>query len=257
MRASTFFRFLHPRYFLGSKGGRCILCGRATLYFLTDTPETIRNHAVCVRCGASARHRHLALWVVNEFADRGIRRLSDFRAHPNIKVLNTSSGSPVAKALGTAPNIVCSEYFDGVEPGGFRNGVQNQDLQNLTFEDGSLDLILSEDVFEHIPDLKRGLREVHRVLKRGGMHIFTIPFHFDRKTRDLFTIKDGKAELIEPIEYHGDPIRGNIPTYTHVGYDILEFLEATGFETRIEISRFADCERYATFDCFTFVTRKR
>lgn len=256
MRAQTFFKFLRPRYFLGSKRGRCVLCGKPTLYFLIDSPETIRNHATCVRCGSSARHRHLALCVLREFADKGIKALSDFRRHGEIKVLNTSAGSPVARALGEAPNIVFSEYFDGAEPGQSINGVQNQDLQNLTFADASLDLILSEDVFEHLPDVKRGFRETHRVLKKGGFHIFTIPFYFVRKTEYLFDMRDGKPVLREPIEYHGDPKRGNIPAFTRIGYDMLDFLAETGFKTDIEISRYAESQRYATYDSYTFIARK-
>lgn len=257
MRASTFFRYLRPGYFLGSKRGRCVLCGKPTLYFLIDAPETIRNHATCVRCGSSSRHRHLALCVIREFAGRGIRGLSDFRMHGDIRILNASSGSPVAKALGETPNVICSEYFDGAKPGQAVGGVRNEDLQNLTFADASLDLILTEDVFEHLPDADRGFREVHRVLKPGGLHVFTIPYRFDRRTENLFDMRDGKPVLREPIEYHGDPKRGQIPAFTRFGTDLPDRLEAMGFATRIEIGRYADNERYGTWDSFTFVCRKR
>jgi SAM-dependent methyltransferase len=112
-------------------------------------------------------------------------------------------------------------------------------------------------VFEHVPDYRRGFQEVHRVLKKGGYHVFSIPYHFDRKTRDLFEMDNGKRRLHEPVEYHGDPVRGTIPCFTHFGYDLIDFLDNIGFESRIDVSRFVDEERWRTYESFTFVTRKK
>ena len=170
---------------------------------------------------------------------------------------NTSAKGTIFKALGSAPNIIHTEFYDDVERGGRKNGILNQDLQALTFADGSIDLVISEDVFEHVPDFRAGFSEVHRVLKRGGAHIFTIPYYTVRKTRDLFRMENGKRILIEPIEYHGDPIRGQIPCYTHFGYDIQQILNNMGFDARVEWSSYAEHIRHGTFDCCTFMAVKR
>ena len=45
----------------------------------------------------------------------------------------------------------------------------------LPLEDGRFDFALSNSVLEHIPDLQPVLREVSRVLKKGGRFIFTVP----------------------------------------------------------------------------------
>jgi SAM-dependent methyltransferase len=45
----------------------------------------------------------------------------------------------------------------------------------LPFEDGAFDLVLSFDVFEHIPDSDRHLAEVSRVLKPGGSYLLQTP----------------------------------------------------------------------------------
>jgi hypothetical protein len=97
---------------------------------------------------------------------------------------------------------------------------------------------------------------VIRVLKPGGAHIFSIPYYFNDRTRELFEIRDGRLRLFEPIEYHGDPIRDRIACYTHFGYDLIDFLKNLGFEVRLEISKFAEVRRLGTFDSFSFFTRK-
>ena len=190
------------------------------------------------------------------FQEKGIAGLSDFQRRPDINVFNTTIQGPVCKAMGVAPHIICSEYFDGVESGRYKGGVLCQNLERLSFEDERFDLVLSEDVFEHLTDYKKGFNEVHRVLKKNGYHIFTIPFYFDRCTKDLFEYKDGVISLFQPIEYHGDPIRGEIPCFTHFGYDLLDQLREMGFDTKIEISNFSDDNRYGTFNSFTLVAKK-
>lgn len=45
----------------------------------------------------------------------------------------------------------------------------------LPFDDNSFDLIISNQVFEHIPDYKKSLEEIHRVLKPGGKLIALFP----------------------------------------------------------------------------------
>lgn len=250
-------KFLRPRILLGASRGYCTVCSRPSLFLPTDKPETIRNHALCIRCRSCSRNRHIAKHILEVFGHRGAERISNFRNHPELKVYNASSASPIAKQLGKAGNITCSEYFDGLKPGEFKDGVMNQDIRNLTFADDSIDLIISEDVMEHVPDYQAGFREVHRVLKKGGKHIFSIPFYFDRPTRELFKLQDGKPILFEPIEYHGDPVRGEIPCFTHIGYDAIGILDRMGFNVKIEFSHYVDEIRFGIFDCYTFVTEKR
>lgn len=232
------------------------MCSCRSIFLLTEGDELIRNHAICVRCRSASRHRHLALCVLDAFGDRGIRKLTDFSAGKELAVYNASANGPIAEALGAGGRVMLAEYFDDVKPGAFKEGVQCQNLEALTFGDGDFDLVISEDVFEHLKDYRRGFSEVHRVLKPGGYHIFSIPFYFDRRTRDLFDLVDGAPVLRSPIEYHGDPLRGNIPCYTHFGYDLLDVLRGMGFEARIEMSSFQQEAKYGTFDCYTVVTRK-
>lgn len=48
----------------------------------------------------------------------------------------------------------------------------------LPFPDGSFDVVISFDVFEHIPDSDKHLQEVSRVLKTGGFYLLQTPNKF-------------------------------------------------------------------------------
>ena len=257
MKIKTFIKLFNPRFLLSLKYGKCLVCSQKTIFVLNGSAETVRNHAVCIRCKSNSRNRHVVKIILESFKKQGITKLADFQLHPKTLILNTSSTSPIAKNLGSGSNIICSEYYDDVPLGKFKAGVLNQDLQNLTFEDNTFDLIISEDVFEHIPDYQKGFKEIHRVLKQNGCHIFTIPFYFDQTSQKLFEIKDGKVVLNEPIEYHGDPIRGVIPCFHYLGYDLISFLNQIGFVVRIEISKYVDQIEFSIFDCYTFITTKK
>ncbi len=50
------------------------------------------------------------------------------------------------------------------------------DLTNLKFKDNSFDFVLCSDVLEHIPNDKKALKELARVLKKGGSLILTFPY---------------------------------------------------------------------------------
>jgi len=50
--------------------------------------------------------------------------------------------------------------------------------EELPFDDGSLDAILSYDVFEHVQNVRYTLEECHRVLKKGGRLFVVFPSYF-------------------------------------------------------------------------------
>lgn len=49
------------------------------------------------------------------------------------------------------------------------------DIQRLPFLDGSFDKILMSEVLEHLPDDAAGLRELHRILRPGGILALSVP----------------------------------------------------------------------------------
>ena len=46
---------------------------------------------------------------------------------------------------------------------------RNADIQDLPFPDDTFDVVIANSMLYHVPDLEKGLREVRRVLKKGGV----------------------------------------------------------------------------------------
>jgi ubiquinone/menaquinone biosynthesis C-methylase UbiE len=49
-------------------------------------------------------------------------------------------------------------------------------ITKLPFKDGSVDEIYSAHTLEHIQDFRKAMREMHRVLKKGGKLVLVLPY---------------------------------------------------------------------------------
>ena len=54
------------------------------------------------------------------------------------------------------------------------------DIINLPFNDNSFDIVFCNHVLEHIQDDKTAMKELYRVMRKGGMGIFQIPLDANR-----------------------------------------------------------------------------
>lgn len=68
------------------------------------------------------------------------------------------------------------------------------DLMAMPFDDDSFDIIIHSDTLEHVLSPQEALKEIRRVLIKGGSTIFTVPTLLGRLTRS----RDGL-----PHSYHG------------------------------------------------------
>ncbi len=50
------------------------------------------------------------------------------------------------------------------------------DAQALPFPDGTFQEVLMVHALEHVPDLGKAVREIHRVLRRGGLFTVIVPY---------------------------------------------------------------------------------
>lgn len=63
------------------------------------------------------------------------------------------------------------------------------DAQNLPFKDGVFDKIFSIEVLEHLPDERRALNDIYRVLKPSGAFVLTAP-HLTRVEKPIIPLFD-------------------------------------------------------------------
>jgi GT2 family glycosyltransferase/2-polyprenyl-3-methyl-5-hydroxy-6-metoxy-1,4-benzoquinol methylase/glycosyltransferase involved in cell wall biosynthesis len=140
--------------------------------------------------------------------------------------------------------LVGSEYLGyEYEGGAIIKGIRHEDVENLSFPEGSLDLIVSNDVFEHVPNPAKAFAECARVLKVGGVMLASIPFH---SSNDLSVIRakiiNGQLEHILTPTYHGNPVSadGSI-VFTDFGWDLLNTMKDAGF-SEVDVDVYASPE---------------
>jgi Methyltransferase domain len=132
------------------------------------------------------------------------------------------------------PSAVGSEFLgDAVPLGASRDRIRNEDVTRLTFGDSSFDLVVTNDVLEHVPRYSLAYGELFRVLAPGGVLLFTVPFDLnshEHLIRARLT-PAGTVEHLLPPEYHGDPVNpeGGVLCYQVFGWRMLEELRAVGF----------------------------
>jgi SAM-dependent methyltransferase len=132
-----------------------------------------------------------------------------------------------------------SEYLpDPQDPR--RQQVRHEDLCQLSFEDRRFDVVICNEILEHVYDLPAALCSMLRVLVPGGALIGTVPFAYGQSASTVKALHLGPEldpELLVEAEYHGDPEqpkRGSL-VYRIPGWEFLDQLREAGFEDpRIE-----------------------
>jgi len=234
--------------------GRCNICGRRTIFLCKDL-KTARESMFCLFCRSSSRDRHVAKLFLSLSAPSSAS-ISEITKKSGLSIYNTDTDDSFSAALRNYPTYVSSGLFPDIKPGTeIKERVFCQDLERLSFKSETFDVVISEDIFEHVRDHGKGFREVYRVLKKGGFHIFTIPFLFDRKTLVRVDTSGPNDINLLPPEYHGDDIRSKILAYRTFGIDLYDLLNSIGFQTSVDFSTYAD-KSFGIVDSFVFASKK-
>lgn len=93
----------------------------------------------------------------------------------------------LANTYPTSGKIVASDFsIQGLDIAhkkfGDHNGLiswRHEDIMSQSFENDLFDIAISCETIEHIPNPKRAIEELHRVLKPGGILLLTCPNYFN------------------------------------------------------------------------------
>ena len=230
--------------------GVCNICGNATSFYCPDNVG-YRGSLVCWDCRTTSRYRSIArgiLRAVYQLAGVNAASLVELREKAKsipLRIYDTQAPFYTRTCSYPIPDLLLKCGFD-VQTSRYKPGqhwgkrlnanITNQNLEALTFPDSSFDIVITSDVMEHVRLDYKAHREIRRVLRNGGIYLFTVPHFRDRPiTLKRVTVNDPsdptKDEFPVEKQYHvdGNSEDGRALVYREYGTDLDAMLIETGF----------------------------
>ena len=212
----------------------CPVCGEKSN--ISPFTANMRESGFCSNCGSWNRQRLLAILLIKDIQKRfnlRIESLSSKNIPDNIRIFNAEWFGAIHKTLKHISGYSWSKYSGSkYRSGEIVEGVTHQDLQETSFQDNQFDIVLTSDVLEHIPEPYLAHKEIYRILKPGGVHIFTVPSIMKQPVDVQHAIKKNNeiVHLTEP-KWHGKKIESNL-VYTVFGLEMISHLWNIGFNVK-------------------------
>jgi SAM-dependent methyltransferase len=198
----------------GSLSGFCNVAGEPATFAVVD--PNLRENVFADVSGSAMRHRIIACGISLGLFDTplcSLRTSADMINERRQRVFLTETTTTFHRAVTALvdPDLLVSSEFFGPDhaSGELVDGVRHEDLQRTSFPDNYLDLVLTSDVMEHVPDALAAEREIVRILRPGGHYCFTVPLdpYGQRDSIRAQLRPDGTIEYLADPMYHGDPLR--------------------------------------------------
>jgi len=159
------------------------------------------------------------------------------RLFPDFRQFSIHESSPCGPASGRlareCPGYVATQYFPTAPPGTIKDGFRNENLEKMTFPDNSFDIVVTQDVMEHVLNPDRAFAEIARTLKPEGAHLFTLPLYDRPETKIRAVEAERGIEYLETKEFHGNPVdtAGSLVT-REWGLDLTDYIhQSSGMST--------------------------
>jgi len=206
-------RFLKARMLAhgGAFRFRCNICGNWCTSPLSEVKG--RESRSCYHCGSSRRFRTIIAALSEQLFGK-IEILPDFKESKSIVGVGMSDAEIYARPLRNKFSYTNTYYHK--EP---KLDVMtvSEDLYNAA------DFIISSDVFEHVPPpVDVAFSNLYRILKAGGVCIFSVPYEMEGETLEHFpelfhyrfierkgatvlinTTRDGREQSFDSLRFHG------------------------------------------------------
>ncbi len=182
----------------------CPVCNRHFRHFLSFNN---RPNVRCPRCDSLERHRAaISVWS----AQLGLFTEA-------LRVLHVAPEWALARILRQLPNL---DYVTGdLQPG---RADLILDLTAIEAPDDSFDVVLCSHVLEHIPDDRRALAEIRRVLRSSGQAFLVVPY--DRSRTEIYE----DSSITDP--------EGRQAAFGQ--FDHVRWYSRQGFESRVRAAGF-------------------
>jgi SAM-dependent methyltransferase len=180
-RAASAISFAALRFDSSRERFICPICSYSGVFLDTKRETGNRKHALCPKCRLLERHR--LQWL----AVQQLRTELDFS---KLRVLHIAPEKFISKQL----RSLCASYISADL---YQKGVdRREDLTQMSFPDGSFDLVYCSHVLEHIKNDLAAISEVRRVLTTKGIAILPVPI-----------VSDVTVEYAAPNPHESDHVR--------------------------------------------------
>jgi SAM-dependent methyltransferase len=180
-------------------------------YPLNKPGRTPRQNARCPVCGALERHRLIVHYL---------RARTNLWTAPRLRLLHVAPESHLTRMFRAATHV----HYVSMDLSKARRPRLRANLEQLAFRDASFDAIYCSHVLEHVPDDRRAMRELRRVLKPEGWAILQVPI-----IRDV-TFED-PAITSEPERLAAYGQHDHVRAY---GFDYRDRLNDAGFAVTVD-----------------------
>ncbi len=164
---------------------------------------------VCWVCGSFERHR--SVWLHLDAHPELLR--------PGMAILHVAPEPPLRRRLAAVPGV---RYVSGDLLRDF--GPTRLDVTALEVPDASFDAVVCNHVLEHVPDDRRAMAELRRVLRPGGWALLLVPDVGGPSTDE----EPGIADPEEQLRRFGQ--RDHVRRY---GWDYVDRLTEAGFAVEV------------------------
>jgi len=151
---------------MNNKTFECPICGYYGPFEDFNPPTGLRKYAKCPQCGSLERHRLQYLVASSVLA--GLPTLQMTMLHFAPEAFLRDFFSKQFRKYETA-----DLYMGDVD--------HKVDLQRLPFAESSYDFVFASHVLEHIPNDRKAIQEIRRILKPNGLAMLPVPI-VSRKT---------------------------------------------------------------------------
>lgn len=173
----------------------CSVCGsNVAVFFSTGVKADIfmqkriigggyRKNVLCPICGANDRIR---------FVDYILKEKTDIYTNPDLRILHFAPEKCIeAKIRKSAGGYITGDIVPG-------RADKVVDATNISYPDKEFDYVIINHVLEHIPDEKKAMLEIRRVLKEDGKCVFSMPICVDQ---DTYESKDALTDSERLLQY--------------------------------------------------------